>query len=362
VKPSRLLVSSYEIPTATPESDGTLDWNATTLVTFELEWDGVHGFGYTYASVAAAAVIEHHLAKVVLAADSSRAAGVFADLGRAVRNIGRDGIAAMAIAAVDMAIWDWRARRANLPLADFIGRARPSIDAYGSGGFTNYTDAQLAEQLRGWAECGLGRVKMKIGRADPGGRARVGRAAIGDAVALFVDANGAFTPYEAIDVAHELRASNVTWFEEPVPEPDLDGLRFVRDHAPRGVPIAVGEYGYERRDFAAILERACVDVLQADATRCGVTGFLEAAALSAARNVPLSSHCAPSIHAHLGCAVDAMVHCEWFFDHARIERMLFDGAPTLEHGALAPSARPGIGIRLRREAAAPYQTFRKELS
>jgi L-alanine-DL-glutamate epimerase-like enolase superfamily enzyme len=341
VKPSRLLVSSYEIPTATPESDGTLDWDATTLVTCELEWDGSHGFGYTYASVAAASVIEHHLAKVVLAADSSRVAGVFADLGRSVRNLGRGGIAATAIAAVDMAIWDWRARRANLPLADFIGRARPSIDAYGSGGFTNYSDAELTEQLRAWVESGLGRVKMKIGRADPAGRARVARAAIGDA-ALFVDANGAFTPYEAIDVAHELRAANVTWFEEPVPEPDLDGLRFVRDHAPR--------------------DRACVDVLQADATRCGVTGFLEAAALSAARNVPLSSHCAPSIHAHLGCAVHAMVHCEWFFDHVRIERMLFDGAPTLERGALAPSTRPGIGIRLRREAAAPYETFRKELS
>jgi L-alanine-DL-glutamate epimerase-like enolase superfamily enzyme len=147
---------------------------------------------------------------------------------------------------------------------------------------------------------------------------------------------------------------DVRWFEEPVSSDDLDGLRCLREHAP--MDIAAGEYGYDLPYFARMIP--AVDVLQADATRCcGITGFLQVAALCDALQIPLSAHCAPALHLHPACAVPRFAHIEWFFDHARIERMLFDGAQTPERGMLAPDwSRPGLGIELKRQDAEDYRT------
>jgi len=123
--------------------------------------------------------------------------------------------------------------------------------------------------------------------------------------------------------------------------------------------IAGGEYGYEPSDFRAFLEEPrALDVVQADATRCGgITGFLQAAAVVESFQVPMSSHCAPALHAALGCAVPAMRHVEWFADHVRIEEMLFEGAPTPdEEGLLRPQLdRPGLGLSLRQKEAERYR-------
>jgi L-alanine-DL-glutamate epimerase-like enolase superfamily enzyme len=120
--------------------------------------------------------------------------------------------------------------------------------------------------------------------------------------------------------------------------------------------IAAGEYGYDAVYFRRMLEAGAVDVLQADATRCaGVTGFLQVGALCEAHGVPLSAHTAPSIHAHLGCALARVRHVEFFFDHARIEPMLFDGAARVTDGCLEPDVtRPGLGLEFRNADAQPY--------
>jgi L-alanine-DL-glutamate epimerase-like enolase superfamily enzyme len=265
----------------------------------------------------------------------------------------------MALSAVDVALWDLKARLLGLSLASLLGRAREAVPAYGSGGFTSYSPEQLGAQLAGWARDGLRMVKMKVGRdpaADPD-RVRVARLAIGPEVQLFVDANGAYSRKQAFALAQDFAAVDVAWFEEPVSSDDLDGLRLCRDRAPAGMAIAAGEYAWDLFVFRRLLEAGAVDVLQADATRCGgVTGFLRANALCDAWNVPLSAHTAPQLHAHLCCAASRAVHVEHFHDHARIEALLLEGALAPERGLLRPDpSRPGLGVTPRLRELERYE-------
>jgi L-alanine-DL-glutamate epimerase-like enolase superfamily enzyme len=152
----------------------------------------------------------------------------------------------------------------------------------------------------------------------------------------------------------------VTWFEEPVSSDDLDGLRLIRDRGPAGMDVAAGEYGYRPLYFRRMLEAGAVDVLQADATRCGgITGFLKAANLAESFGLPFSAHCAPAVHVHPCCAATADVrHLEYFHDHVRIEAMLFDGAATPVHGALHPDpTRPGLGLEFKHADAARFKVW-----
>jgi L-alanine-DL-glutamate epimerase-like enolase superfamily enzyme len=210
--------------------------------------------------------------------------------------------------------------------------------------------------LGGWVAQGIPRVKMKIGThpADDLDRVHAARAAMGAEADLYVDANGAYTRKQALGFAERYAALGVTWFEEPVSSDDLAGLRLMRDRGPAGMDIAAGEYGYEPDYFRRMLEAGAVDVLQADATRCGgITGFLRAAALADAHMVPLSAHTAPALHLHACCAAPRLRHVEWFHDHVRIERMLFDGAPMPARGLIRPDlTRPGHGLELKRAEAA----------
>jgi L-alanine-DL-glutamate epimerase-like enolase superfamily enzyme len=275
-----------------------------------------------------------------------------------IRNLGRPGICSMAIAAIDSALWDLKARLLGLPLVTLLGQVRETVVVYGSGGFTSYTDEQLEEQFGAWAEEGIRAVKMKVGREpqlDPH-RVRIARAAIGPATELFVDANGAYTRKQALALADVFAEERVCWFEEPVSSDDLEGLRLIRDRAPAGMDIAAGEYGYDIVYFRRMLEAGAVDVLQADATRCaGITGFLQAAALCDAWGLPLSAHTAPTLHAHPMCAVGRARNVEYFHDHVRIERMLFDGALVAHKGELRPDLlRPGLGIEFKRADARKF--------
>jgi L-alanine-DL-glutamate epimerase-like enolase superfamily enzyme len=349
-------VSAFVVPTDFPEADGTLTWNKTTLVVVEASGGGMRSLGYTYADTATALLIKDFLNPLVIGRDAMAVAGTWAAMAYAIRNLGRPGIVSMAIAAVDAALWDLKARLLDLPLVTLLGSVRESVPVYGSGGFTSYSLEQLQQQLGGWVNAGITRVKMKVGThvSDDLKRVRAAREAIGQQTELFVDANGAYSRKQALDFAEKFKAdSNVTWFEEPVPSDDLDGLHLLRDSGPAGMDIAAGEYGYDLPYFRRMLEAGAVDVLQADATRCaGITGFLSAAALCDANSIPLSAHCAPSLHLQPCCAVTPVRHIEYFHDHVRIEHMLFDGALTPVGGELRPDlSRPGMGIELKRSDA-----------
>ncbi len=352
----RLAVSAYRIPTDRPETDGTASWEATTLVLVELEAGGTRGTGWTYAPAAAAAVVEETLARLVRGSDAFDTRRIWTRMVAAVRNAGRPGIASCAIAAVDVALWDLRARLQETALCDLFGLVRTRVPLYGSGGFTSYDERTLCEQLGGWAEAGFRSVKMKVGRdhrRDPE-RVAAARRAIGADVELFVDGNGGYDVATAIAIAGRFAEQNVVWFEQPVDHRDLEGTRRVREHAPPGMAISSGEYVYDTADAAHVAP--VVDVLQADATRCGgYTGLLAIDGYCEVARMPLSTHCGPSLHLHAGAALLRLRHMEWFHDHARIERMLFDGVVEPENGMLRPDrSRPGHGLTFKHADAQRY--------
>jgi L-alanine-DL-glutamate epimerase-like enolase superfamily enzyme len=347
----KVTVEIYRIPTDFPESDGTLKWDSTNMVLVRVTAGGRSGIGYTYADSATGQLVHDTLAKVVEGRDVTAIPACWDAMARRTRNLGRSGIVSMAISAVDTALWDLKARLLDLPLVTLVGATRESVPIYGSGGFTSYSDSQLQKQLSGWAQQGIPRVKMKIGRDAQADiqRVRVARQAIGPKAELFVDANGGYSRKQALAQAEEFSEFGVTWFEEPVSSDDLPGLRLMRDRGPAGMEIAAGEYGYDTFYFRRMLHAEAVDVLQADATRCGgVTGFLRAASVCDAYGLPLSAHTAPAIHAHVGCAATRVRNLEYFHDHVRIENMFFDGVLQPINGELRPDlSRPGMGIELK---------------
>ena len=355
-----LSAHAYTVPTDSPEADGTFAWNSTTIVVVEAKGGGRTGVGYTYGSGVITTLIAGTLAACLQGGNVMDPPAAWRAMTRAVRNMGRSGLAATAISAVDVALWDLKAKLLGLPLALLLGRARDAVPVYGSGGFTSYGDEQLRQQLAGWVERdGCQWVKMKVG-ADPARdphRVAAAKQAIGEHT-LFVDANGAYGAKQAVGLAQTFaRDQDVRWFEEPVSSDDLAGLRQVRRHAPPRMEVAAGEYGYDLDYFRRMLGADAVDVQQADATRCGgVTGFMQAASLCEAHHTDLSGHCAPALHLHLCCAAPRLRHLEWFHDHVRIEHMLFDGAPTPAGGLIRPDlGRPGLGLDFKRQDAERFK-------
>jgi L-alanine-DL-glutamate epimerase-like enolase superfamily enzyme len=355
-------VDTYTIPTDAPEGDGTLVWSETTIVIVHAHAGESVGLGYSYADTATAELVRSKLAGIVCGMDADSPQRAWDEMVKQIRNLGRPGICSMAIAAVDIALWDLKARRQQISLGALLGATRESAAIYGSGGFTTYDLSRLCDQLAEWVAAGIPRVKMKVGSdlEREALRVRAAREAIGTDTALFVDANGACSPTEALVLAREFAKHGVSWFEEPVSSDDLGGLRYVREHIPTGIAIAAGEYIYDLAGAERMLTAEAVDVLQADATRCGgITELLRIDALCRARNIALSLHCAPQVHAHVGVALDRLVHVEYFHDHQRIERMLFDGLLEPHDGALWPQRdRVGMGLELRRADAEQWRNGR----
>jgi L-alanine-DL-glutamate epimerase-like enolase superfamily enzyme len=352
-------VSVHTIPTDGPdgkEADGTLEWDSTTCVIVQARAGGRTGLGYTYGPEAVATYIQGKLASIACGSDALRPRATWAAMQVASRNAGTTGVVSMAISAVDNALWDLLARLLDVPLVTVLGDVHEHANIYGSGGFCNYDQGRLQEQLSGWVAQGIPRVKMKVGREPERDRDRVrwAREAIGADTELLVDANGAYQVKEAQHWAQWYADQGVVWLEEPVSSDDLHGLAQIRRQGPPGLAITAGEYGWDIFHFQGLLEHDAVDVVQPDVTRCGgYTSFLRVDALCRARNLALSAHCAPGQSVHAVCACETAVHIEYFHDHARIESQLFDG--TLEPqpgGRLVPDrSRPGNGLELKARAA-----------
>ncbi len=355
--------TAYTVPTDAPEGDGTLAWESTTLVVVRAHSGATTGLGYTYGSPATVQAVEQHLAGVVTGRPVWDVPAANEAMHRAVRNTGRPGLVAGALSAVDIALWDLKARLLDLPLTRLLGACRQEVPVYGSGGFTTYDDDRQDRQLRAWVHGqGIPRVKIKIGGSWGGDaerdRERVIRArrSIGDTAELYVDANGAYTRKQAVRTGVFLAEAGVTWFEEPVSSDDLTGLGQVR--AAVTADVAAGEYGYTLPYFHRMLAADAVDCLQADATRCGgITVWLRVAALAEAAGLQISGHCAPHAHAHAAACVPNLRHLEWFHDHTRIEQHLFDGVLDPHGGTVRPgeAQSPGLGLTLRTEAAERYR-------
>ena len=356
-------VHAFTIPTDGPdgqEQDGTLTWSSTTMVLVEARAGGHTGIGYTYGDVSTAVLVESKLADVVTGMDTLAPAAAWRRMSVQLRNAGQPGPGAMAMSAVDIALWDLKARQLGQPLFRMLPGFRDRVRIYGSGGFTNYPLPRLREQVAHWAQLDLPRMKIKTSRdpaADPERLAAV-RAEAGDAVELFTDANGALNRKSALYWADRFAAEwGVCWLEEPVSSLDTEGLHLLRDCGPAGLDIAAGEYGFVLPDFAALLDAGAVDCLQADVTRCGgITGLVQVGGLAEAHQIDLSGHCAPTASMHAFCGVPSVRHLEYFHDHVRIEHLAFDGLPDPQGGALRPDpGRPGLGVDVRWADLEPYR-------
>ena len=358
-----ITASAYEIPTDKPEGDGTLTWDSTVMVVVRASAGDEQGLAWTYCAGAAKTVVDEKLAAVVSGTDAFDVPRANRRMLEACRNLGQPGVAACAISALDMALWDLKARLLDVSLAGLLGRAADDVPIYGSGGFTTYDDDTTRAQLEHWVgEWELPRVKIKIGESWGRNeqrdlrRVELARKTVGDDVELYVDANGGYTRKQAIRVGKVMSdAWAVTWFEEPVSSDDLAGLREVRDQCP--IDVAAGEYGYSPWYFAPMIAAGAVDCVQADVTRCGgITGWMAVAHLAAANNLQVSGHCAPNLHAHVAIAAPNLRHLEYFHDHVRIEDMLFDGTLSPRGGALQPArSAPGNGMTFKEADAEQYR-------
>ncbi|MGW6909481.1 enolase C-terminal domain-like protein [Streptomyces sp. NPDC054940] len=355
------VVSVYTVPTDAPEADGTLAWNSTTVVIAEVTAGDATGTGWTYGPAAIGDFLRDHLAPLVEGRHALDIPAAHDAMCRAIRDAGRPGVAACAISALDIALWDLKSRLLELPLTRLLGACRERVPVYGSGGFTTYHDTHLVAQLNGWVHGQhIPRVKIKIGE-DRGrtvvrdlARVQEARQVIGPEAELYVDADGAYTRKQAVRVGHALAAHGVDWFEEPVPSDDLTGLRLIRDTLP--CDIAAGAHGYDLPYFARMIAAGAIDCLQIDATRCGgLTEFLRAAALAQAHGLEVSAHRAPHAHAAVAAAIPNLRHIEWFHDHVRMEDMFFDGALDPTGGTVTPTQCLGHGLTLRTEEVREYQ-------
>lgn len=348
----QLEVRALSFPTPAPESDGTLTWDHTSVVTVEARAGSRVGLGWSYTSPAAAEIIRSVLAAEVVGQDPSSPARLWERMHRACRNLGTRGVVMAAISAVDVALWDLRSKQLDLPLADLWGAQRTSVPVYGSGGFTSLSTDQLDEQVEGWLRAGCSAVKLKIGEnwgcnvaRDLDRVARV-VARVHDAAEVMADADGAYSRSEAMRVGQDLDLLGVRWFEEPVSSEDLRGLGQLRDAL--NCEVAAGEYIWELSDASSMCD--AVNCVQLDVTRCGgFTGWRRCASYAHAAHVPVSAHCAPALHLPLGIADDALRNIEWFSDHVAVEDQLVEGAPVVRDGRIASGrpSTPGHGYQLK---------------
>lgn len=352
-------VSFYEIPLETPESDGTLTWDRTGVVVAEPSCGGTRGLGFTYGPRACATLILDVLSGELVGRDAADVPDVWQAMVRSIRNAGRPGIVSMAIAAVDIGLWDLRARLEGVSLASLLGRPHADVPVYWSGGFTSYSNEELAAELSDAVYSrGIPRLKMKIG-SDWGrrpeldaDRVSLARKVIGDETDLYVDANGGYSRSQAIRMAPILRDAGVSWFEEPVSSDDLEGLQAIREAT--DIDVAAGEYGYDLPYFERMIP--FVDVLQIDASRCaGFTEWLRVAEMADARGVEVSTHTAQSLHVQVAGAAPNLRHLEYFADHHRVDRLLFEGVPEPRGGGLkADEGSEGMAMELKRSDADAY--------
>jgi L-alanine-DL-glutamate epimerase-like enolase superfamily enzyme len=348
---------AYRVPTEGAEADGTLAWDATTIVVVRVHAGDAVGLGWTYADAACVPLIENTLAPLVVGRPVVHVPASWQAMQRGIRNLGRPGLVSCALSAVDIAMWDAAARVLGTPVSTLLGRVHDTVALYGSGGFTTQSETELAKQLHTWVhDRHIPRVKIKIGESWGGtvdrdlARVYVARDVIGEQTELYVDANGGYSVGQARRVAGRLEDHDVRWFEEPVSSDDLAGLATVR--AATGIDVTAGEYGYDLPYFARMVTAGAVDCLQVDVTRCG--GFTEwqrVAAVAAASNIEVSAHCAQNAAAHVAVATQNMRHLEWFADHDRIETEFFDGTLDPTGGQVRPDpTTPGLGLTLKEPA------------
>ena len=310
--------------------------------------DGAEGVGYTYTvgagGAAVRALVDRDLRPVVTGAEADRIEAVWPAMWWRLHYGGRGGFASLAISAVDIALWDLRARRLGAPLWRLLGGHDPRVPCYAGGIDLDLPLERLLAQTDENLRRGFRAIKMKVGRprlADDVERVRAMRRHLGDGVPLMVDANMGWSADEAIRAARALGGLDVFWLEEPTIPDDVAGhARIAREG---GLPIAAGENLHTLWEFQHLIAAGGVSFPEPDVTNCGgVTVFMKVAHLAEAFNLPVTSHGAHDLTVHLLAALPNRSYLE---AHGfGLDRYIAEPLRIEDGRACAPE-RPGHGIR-----------------
>ena len=316
--------------------------------------EGHEGVGYSYSKRAGGPGLYAHAKEIaddVIGEDPNDIQRIWTKLVWAGASVGRSGLATQAIAAIDIALWDLKAKRAGLPLAKLLGAHRDSVACYNtSGGFFSSPLEEIIENAHNSLERGIGGIKIKVGQPDPRidlNRVEAIRAELSDEVALMVDANQQWDRVSALRIGRQLERYGLTWIEEPLDCYDAEGHAMLADKL--DTPIATGEMLTSTAEHRLLIERRSVDYIQPDAARVGgITQFLRIMALGEEAGLKLAPHFAMEIHLHLSAAyaLEAWVeHFDWL-------EPLFNERLRIAGGRMHVPARPGLGFSLSDQARA----------
>lgn len=264
--------------------------------------------------------------------------------------VGRRGISTQVISAIDIALWDLMGKVTGKSVHKLLGAYRDRIPAYIAGGY--YEDGkglnELAQEMTENLSLGAKAVKMKIGGVpinEDVERVKVVRDAIGSDIKLLVDANNAYSAYEAIDIAQKIEKYDIFWFEEPVAPDDYRG--HARVARATSIPIATGENEYTRYGFRDLIDHDAVAILNADAQILGgITEFMQVAALAAAQDLHIAPHGAQEVHIHLVAAIPQGLMLEFYRETVDpLRGQIFIEKLELDNdGYVSVPDRPGLGV------------------
>ena len=354
----KITTSYYRLPLEPMGDAGHGAIDSEELITLTLHAEGLTGHGYTYTigrgGRAVQALIDHDIAPLLLGRDASDIQALWQLMWQRLLYVGRGGLAAFAIAAVDVALWDLRGLREGRPLYALFGAQARDIPAYGSGVDLPKPLDALLRQTEGFLARGLPGVKVKVGRPDPrDDEARVGavRKLVGDGIDLMIDANMTWGAAEALERGRRLEQFGLYWYEEPSIPEDVAGHAMLAREL--DVPIAIGESLHSPHEYRRYVDERAVEVLQIDPiTNGGITVSLEALRMANAAGLKASSHYTDELSAHLLCVADQPVYLE---KHAFALDPYLAEPQRVVAGHVRPTEQPGTGLRFDQAALAPFR-------
>jgi len=339
----------YQVPTHREMHDAIREFSTLNLVFARVETDeGISGLGFTYNIIPHGgreirSLIANDIDSLVRGMDPRDHERVWYRMWRSMDWVGRGGIAVLAVAAADNALWDMKSKIAGMPLYKLLGGAREEVPVYNTdGGWLNHSLEQLVEESRKVVAAGFRGTKIKVGKDDPmEDRERIAavRQVLGPKRTLMVDANECFTHPEAIKRARLWEEFNLFWFEEPLPAEDILGHAKVKAHT--SIPIALGESLFTRQQFKDYIASDGVSIVQPDCCRCGgITEWLKIAHMADCYNMQVSPHFVMELHLPLVAAIRNGLFVEYI---PSLDAVLREPL-RLEGGCFRPSQEPGLGI------------------
>ncbi len=324
--------------------------------------EGIAGLGIGQGQTAVREVVERELKDLLIGENPLHIEKLWNDMFWKVRGFGRKGVAFCAISAVDIGLWDLKAKALGVPLYLLLGPFRETVPMYGSGGWTNFSEKELVAEQLGYVERGWPRIKMKVGKdfgtAEQEDLRRLAavRKAVGDRVEIYVDANNGYYAKQAIRMSRAMEEYDVGWFEEPVLADDIEGLAAVT--AVSNIPVATGEHEYTKFGFKELISRGGADIVQPDVGRVGgVTEWMKVAHLAHAFNLPVAPHAVQLVHLHLACATPNLKVVEYLGVVEEGDKVFYREFPLPDaQGNWTPfKDKPGLGLELDPAAVKKYR-------